>query len=343
MIRRLAAAIACAVVVAACARVLGLRRDPVVGQPFPHRAHVVDGIACVICHEGVADAGDSGPLHLPDDGTCARCHEPHTDGSCLDCHGDPFAVVAVDAARRHLRFAHADHEPASQGRCVTCHRGVAEGDRRLRPVMATCFRCHQDEQTDRDCDACHVDLEEEGTLPESHLVHDVGWIDDHGAYAGSAADLCGSCHTERSCAACHGKTVADLPTGLRVGGAGTESAHRAGFEARHAREARADPGMCSTCHAPSACEECHRARGVADVPDVREGSPHPPAWVVGGDHGRAARRDPMSCAACHGGAGEALCVSCHEVGGIGGNPHPPGWSSSQSLDELPCLLCHPGT
>jgi hypothetical protein len=58
------------------------------------------------------------------------------------------------------------------------------------------------------------------------------------------------------------------------------------------------------------------------------------------EHGRAARRDPASCASCHGGAGEMLCVGCHRVGGIGGNPHPPGWSSRQSLTDMPCRLCH---
>ena len=40
------------------------------------------------------------------------------------------------------------------------------------------------------------------------------------------------------------------------------------------------------------------------------------------DHGRAAWREPELCAGCHGGAGEALCVGCHKVGGIGGKcPH----------------------
>jgi hypothetical protein len=36
-----------------------------------------------------------------------------------------------------------------------------------------------------------------------------------------------------------------------------------------------------------------------------------------------------------------LCVQCHKVGGVGGNPHPAGWSSKLSLDAMPCRMCHP--
>jgi len=47
-----------------------------------------------------------------------------------------------------------------------------------------------------------------------------------------------------------------------------------------------------------------------------------------------------ACASCHGGAGEALCVDCHRVGGIGGSIHPSNFSSDRNLTELPCRLCH---
>jgi hypothetical protein len=36
-------------------------------------------------------------------------------------------------------------------------------------------------------------------------------------------------------------------------------------------------------------------------------------------------------------------VGCHREGGVGGNPHPPGWESRRSKTELPCLLCHGGS
>jgi hypothetical protein len=118
--------------------------------------------------------------------------------------------------------------------------------------------------------------------------------------------------------------------------------HAAGFFARHSLEARNDPALCSTCHGDASdCRDCHRARGLLSVSSVR-GNPHPDDWVSarGGGHGVEARLNPVSCAACHGGSGETLCVGCHRVGGPGGNPHPPGFHSDKRDSELPCRLCH---
>ena len=79
-----------AVVLAACASVLGLRRE-LPSHPFEHRAHVLKGINCVECHADVASAGETGPLHFPDDAVCRRCHEkPHDTRSCTSCHGEPY-------------------------------------------------------------------------------------------------------------------------------------------------------------------------------------------------------------------------------------------------------------
>jgi hypothetical protein len=101
--------------------------------------------------------------------------------------------------------------------------------------------------------------------------------------------------------------------------------------------------VCSTCHSEPFCNECHLERRVSGIAEMAR-SPHPPGWVGAlasqNLHGPAARRDPASCASCHGGAGEMLCVECHRVGGVGGNPHPPGFDSRKSLSELPCRLCH---
>jgi hypothetical protein len=328
--------------VAACAGVLGLRSSST--HIFPHRAHVVAGVSCASCHAGVEAAGDTGPLHLPDDASCTSCHKtPHDSRPCLGCHADAFTRGAVNDARDHLRFAHRDHAAASRGQCVGCHRGIAEGDGPLRPTMATCFRCHDDANDRRSCKGCHLNLEEEGTLPASHLAHDGDWLREHGTRAASSGDLCASCHADRFCASCHGTTTAALPARLHFDNPMAASVHRAGFASRHAIEARAQPGACTTCHAPSSCESCHRDRGVADLP-VPQGSPHGKGWLgltsSENEHGRAARRDPAACASCHSGAGEALCVGCHKVGGVGGNPHPPGWSSRQRLGDQPCRMCH---
>lgn len=339
------AALALVGVVGACAGVLGLRHN---AEPtaFPHRAHVLKGIGCLDCHAAVATAGDEDTVVLPGDDTCVTCHtKPHDTRSCRGCHGSPVAVGAAIEAREHLRFAHADHVSIVQGDCVRCHTGVHDDDSTLRPTMATCLSCHEHRdqfEPDR-CETCHKDLETERVLPASHLVHDDAWLRTHGAAAQSSSSLCATCHSQSSCAKCHGVTTAALPARIAFDDTTTNSIHRAGFRSRHAEEAAAAPGTCNACHAESSCRTCHDKEGVAATSDISV-NPHPPGWVgIGpGDnaHGRAARRDPAACESCHGGAGEQLCVSCHRVGGIGGNPHPPGWDSRQSFTELPCRLCH---
>jgi hypothetical protein len=120
--------------------------------------------------------------------------------------------------------------------------------------------------------------------------------------------------------------------------------HARGFVSRHSIEARTDPATCLSCHRDeSYCRDCHAQSGLLQATPLHE-SPHPSGWVGTGPgqnrHGAQARLDPASCASCHGGAGETLCVGCHRVGGPGGNPHPPGFSSTKPASELPCRLCH---
>lgn len=330
---------------AACAGVLGLQRTSQ-SHPFEHRAHVTKGVNCVECHAGIALAGDTGPLHFPTDAVCRGCHsKPHNENACGACHGEPFVRQGAELAREHLRFEHRNHMADVKGDCVRCHVGVAESQpTELRPKMATCFGCHkhQDQWNVRDCDGCHVDLQTEGTLPTSHLVHDGDWLREHGVRAAGARDLCATCHTERACAGCHGVgTVPALPARLAFDTVSLSGLHRAGFKSRHALEARADPGLCTTCHSEDSCIDCHTRSNVA--PGTATSNPHPPGWVTasGGQHGQQARIDPMSCAGCHGGAGEQLCVGCHRVGGPGGNPHGAGFNSTKNQQhDMPCRLCH---
>lgn len=345
---RLALAAALAVGAIACARILGFKSAG--RRPFEHRTHALAGVSCVTCHTGMAEAGDEGPLHLPDDASCVTCHDnPHDRRSCLGCHGGAFTAADTIQAREHLRFSHASHEETLRGNCARCHTAVAEGGERLRPAMSTCLGCHEheDEFADRSCDRCHVDLEGEGSTPASHLVHGPGWDRGHGAAASGAADLCATCHGERFCGGCHGATAPALGAVRFFEDPTQPSVHRAGFLARHGEQTRAEAATCTTCHAQERCLGCHQERKVAPLDGTTGllGSPHPPGWVGAcagaNQHGRAARRDPISCASCHSGPGEALCVSCHQVGGIGGTPHPPGWSSPlDRARDLPCRQCH---
>lgn len=336
--KRVAWGLACVVLVA-CAGVLGFRRS--LPETFPHRAHAVAGVSCTTCHVGV-ETGTA--PHLPDDATCVGCHtRPHDPRPCGGCHVAEGKVAALVEAKQHLRFDHAQHlQGPAKGNCMRCHAGIADGDAQIRPAMATCFACHGKANTARTCSTCHTNLVEEGTLPQTHLAHDGDWIREHGTRAASSGDLCETCHKQSFCADCHGQTVPALTARRRFADPFSASAHRAGFAARHSLEARSDPGACATCHQPDRCVACHTTRAVAG-PGVR--TPHPRGWVgltsSENLHGREARRDPAACASCHGGAGEKLCVQCHAVGGVGGTPHPPGWSSRQPMTSMPCRMCHP--
>lgn len=331
-------AVACLALVA-CAGVLGLTRKP--SQTFPHRAHVTAGIACTKCH---AEIDKTQGLHIPDDAACtAACHtKPHDARSCMSCHATPGVVESLVDAQRHLKFQHARHTAPSRGNCVRCHVAIAEGDEHLRPAMATCFACHAHDgaRDARKCEACHINLDDAKTLPQSHLAHDGDWLREHGTRAASSSDACASCHQESFCASCHGQTVPALAATRSFTNPFAATAHRAGFASRHSLEARAEPGLCTTCHTASRCASCHAERGIAGE---NRRSPHPAGWLgpVENQHGREARRDPSACAACHDGAGQSLCVSCHKVGGIGGNPHPAGWSSNLPRTAMPCRMCHP--
>lgn len=336
----------------ACAGILGL--TPRHTRPvFEHRAHVIQGVSCVRCHESVEAATDDEPVKFPSTAVCVDCHKkPHNESDCGNCHGAASTREAASLARKHLRFSHGEHLKRGGGDCVRCHLDIKEEGHTLRPSMATCLGCHahEDQWATRSCDPCHVDLPAEAVRPEDHLIHDPGFVKTHALSAATDAQMCASCHSQRFCLGCHGGATApllpermafDKPT---MGG----GIHRAGFRSRHAEEARGEPGLCVRCHSPSSCAQCHERENVGATSRLGERkSPHPAGWLglpgQSNEHGAASWRDPALCESCHGGAGEALCINCHKVGAPGGNPHAPGFASRANLKtDKPCVFCHGG-
>lgn len=343
-------AVGLALLLAACAQVLGIR--PPERKAFPHHEHTAKaGIGCLQCHAGILNATSTDPLHLPTTATCVGCHQtPHDARDCAGCHGLDSVRAEAQIDRDHLRFSHATHSRRLKDNCAYCHRGVETNSDHVRPTMALCLSCHEhreDFAAARACDRCHKDLRGEDVRPASHVAHDGDWLREHGNRAIAAPELCQTCHADKFCASCHGRTVPALPEKLAFDETMRAGVHRAGFVSRHSLEARTQPGLCATCHATGEfCANCHAKNGV----DVASGgrSPHPPDWVglrgERNDHGPAAWRDPSVCASCHTGAGERLCIGCHKVGAIGGSPHQPGWTSKMrpQIDQ-PCRSCHEGT
>jgi len=335
---------------AACAGILGLR--PKAGPAlFEHRPHVLNGINCLECHSGIMSAGQGGELHLPTDATCRKCHsKPHDERSCTGCHGTPHERESAQLASTHLRFEHRKHMGPTNGQCIRCHVRIGDTNpATLLAPMAACFGCHHhdDQWAMRTCDGCHVDLPAERVKPETHVVHEGDFVREHGVRAASARDLCATCHSDRFCSGCHGVTTPGLPARLAFDDPRLSGLHRAGFKSRHALESRDQPGLCVTCHSEASCQECHTREHVGSklLGSGATSGPHPKGWIGGGrgggGHGTAARLDPMSCAGCHGGAGEQLCVGCHKVGGPGGNPHGAGFASHKDKRrDVPCRQCH---
>ncbi len=334
-----------ALLLAACAQLLGVH--PASRPPFPHHKHTAQGgVSCVQCHDGITSSTDGDSLHLPDTAKCVSCHaKPHDTHECRGCHGLDTTRAEAQMDHDNLKFNHSTHYVRLKGNCAYCHQGV-ETDSHVLPPMAVCLTCHEHQQefaAGRTCDRCHKDLRGEQVRPSSHVAHDGDWLREHGNRALSSSELCATCHAQKFCGGCHGQTVPILPEKMAFDDPLRAGVHRAGFLARHPLEARTQPGLCTTCHTSDFCEGCHARERV----DVASGgpSPHPAGWVglrgESNEHGPAAWRDPSVCAACHSGAGEQLCVGCHRVGGIGGSPHRPGWTSHQrpTLDS-PCKACH---
>ena len=341
---RVTIAILLALLLAGCAAILGIK--PKAPTPFEHHAHSVKGITCLTCHQGISTAGDRDPLHLLTTEGCVACHKkPHDAHACDGCHGLPDTRESATRTRDLLRFQHKTHVARARGQCVRCHEGVASDSPVLRPTMAICVSSHghRNQFAARACGSCHDSVVGQSRIPETHILHTGDFIREHGIRAASSRDLCSTCHMETFCANCHGVTVPTLPARLAFDDPLRPAIHRAGYRARHSAEARAQPGLCSTCHEPQRCEACHQYSKVA--PGTGAHSPHANGWVglrgERNEHGQAAWRDPVECASCHSGAGEALCIGCHKSGGIGGSPHRPGWSSRlNKRTDTPCRHCH---
>lgn len=323
---------------------------------FPHQLHLSqlacggEGqpacLSCTSCHTG---APDQATWVKPPATVCAGCHHEEE----AQKYARVFRPeVAKRPAAYDIRFGHDAHLKLAdiKGQCVKCHAGVvqAAGGQPLFPPMDTCRGCHNHEAqfAANDCAPCHKESDLRGLKPLSFLPHDANWLRRHGGLARDELARCSTCHAQTQCDSCHDATQALRAEVRNPGAIEREYVHRFEFLSRHGIEARTQPGTCVSCHRTQDCDACHARQGVSG--GLVDGSnPHPPNWagnlgLATNLHGRAARRDIASCAACHEQGAASNCVRCHRVGGFGGNPHPPGWRSSQGMDAVSCAACHGG-
>jgi hypothetical protein len=220
------------------------------------------------------------------------------------------------------------------------------------PDHPECFSCHEMQgfYDKLECQNCHRELFRFGLKPYEAFTHAADFVRRGHAEllrAGGNAATCAQCHEPHFCDQCHFESSGLLPAERSPERVGREFIHRGDYVFRHPFEARGDPASCLRCHSRETCQDCHDARGISERgADARSDGYqfHGPGVLFPGSpdfHGTAARRDILSCAACHSDGQSGDCVSCHQVGAFGGNPHPPGFRSRLSKTGAPvCRICH---
>ncbi len=332
----------------AAAALLACSQKPLV---FSHETHLTNP-SC---------GGEGEPACLK----CVSCHAPTKEGRaerlpgvqlCASCHQENSAkmerLVTAPPVRPYgqISFNHDEHLDMASiaGQCVPCHKGVVEDGVAALPPMSQCFSCHEHEQQWQrsECSPCHERAHLQRTLPRTFLRHDQFFLKNHTTEAQTQETLCKSCHTQSDCQSCHDLSLPLSMEQQRPDAIMTNQVHRGDFMVRHAMEARSQPARCMTCHTPPDCDSCHIEQGVSGTMTGGR-NPHPPGWVGGNPqsrdfHGRAARRDLLSCAGCHEAGPLTNCIRCHQVGGPGKNPHPAGWKSTRQPSDEMCSYCHRG-
>jgi hypothetical protein len=313
----------------------------------PHERHQKADVDCGSCHESIFDATSLSTSNLPNEKKCLECHkeEKVEKKNCGFCHTRADAPLTFERHARTLKMNHAAHMERVKEDCRVCHRVLPNPLRTdgMAPSMDGCLTCHEhQEQFDEGrCDACHLDLTRYPIKPLSAFTHQGDFVKTHRLEANTQA--CATCHEQNFCADCHTKTTPMKPERFLSERVDRNFIHRADFIGRHAIEARSDQALCMRCHGTTYCSDCHARSGLTTA-SGRPLNPHPLGYAQGKQHGQEARRGISECAACHDQGAASNCVSCHKVGGIGGNPHEPAWLLRHGPGEIArnpmCVVCH---
>jgi hypothetical protein len=348
---RPALVVVAALLLTACAPWLTIRLGSGVDHiRVPHAVHARAKVECIACHEEIYDAKTLDNRVLPTEGKCLECHrEQRAKGQCTYCHSDVKRAQPWPQREPTLRLSHAEHIDRVKEDCSVCHKSLPNPLRAVdsAPPMRACLSCHQREYDEGRCKRCHTDLARYPLKPVSMFSHQGNYVRAHGRSARAADATCAECHEPTFCSDCHANTVATKIEVTFAERVDADFIHRNDFLGRHSVEAGGDPASCRRCHGTSFCDNCHRQQNLTPA-GANPRDPHPVGWSYPGSpqfHGTEARRDINQCAACHDQGARSICVDCHRVGGIGGNPHPLGWQSRHHRDEIAhnsmCLACHP--
>jgi hypothetical protein len=239
----------------------------------------------------------------------------------------------------------------TNGNCMRCHAEIPRADSveaLEHPAMETCTDgCHKSALAETRCDLCHDDLSRYKLESIRFMSHGADFERRHGPVAKKDASTCANCHETSYCSDCHSSTAPIEPSTKLLERSTRSFIHPQPYVAIHAIDARSKKDTCESCHRPTFCRSCHASVGLAGLANDRA-APHPRGWLdpfSPSFHGIEARRSIESCAGCHDRGAQSNCVRCHQVGGSGGNPHPPGFSRrTDPTQNRMCRICHvPGS
>lgn len=345
---------------ASCIVVTGRTGDSIRFSPAAHADLMQD---CDGCHDGIAGHAVDATTRRALEAKCIACHQDRKD-DCAYCHTDVANAGTFPYRDRALLFSHETHLERTHGDCEACHvnahgtvNSLPDPAGHAMPKHAECFSCHEMQgfYDQMECRNCHQDLARYGLLPYESFTHAGDFVGrGHAQLLRSTGNVatCAQCHEQSSCDECHFADVGAGATRLTPGMRLPEKVHlglihRGDYLFRHPWDARSDPASCVKCHSTSYCRDCHDDRGLSAKAALTRTDGfqfHGPGVLFPGSsefHGTAARRDPISCAACHEDGSQANCTSCHREGAFGGNPHPAGFKSRLNKRTASvCRLCH---
>ena len=296
---------------------------------FAHVNH--EDMECTDCHAGIEKSGNVEDRNFPEMDVCADCHDVEEDEGCGTCHRNTDDPGGAPHPERTLLFNHASHVERG-ALCRDCHGDVASSEQSSpshMPDMKRCFECHDGSRAGKACELCHAD---HVTLSD---IHPAEWRRHHGSLAAGEQNWCGQCHEgQGSCVDCH--------RGDNLDG----KIHDLNYIYTHGLDAKSKRVECARCHDNKTfCNGCHQAENRIPLMHLTM------AWLT--NHGRAARRDVESCAACHGGDDPTCARSgCHrdDDGVRGTNPrfHAAGMTLFDTKgpwhdDDYYCYRCHANT
>ncbi len=286
---------------------------------FEHSAHLGGELSCVTCHPGASEDSDSGAVMMPTEAQCRDCHSAPGEEQCSFCHTVPREPGRYARRDRRIRYDHRAHD-----------REQDLDDPDDESSRASCVSCHASQSSQASLSEFDVHMPPMATCTDS-------------CHASEMRNLrCVPCHVDL-----HEYTIAEIAL----------YKHPTGFLRGHGPAARAEQALCTSCHEPSFCEDCHMTASAVVPLELIEPTNVTRNFVHRGDfrsrHALEARMEQGTCVRCH---GVTFCDECHSASGIGGSvagasPHPPGWLDPLSTrghaaearrDILSCASCHEG-